>query len=197
MRFELKSLQSRLGLTTVFVTHDQSEAMALSDQVVVMNHGRIEQQDTPQAIYEHPKTRFVMNFIGRVNQLTGRVIENNGQAMVAIEGSRTDDLLPVPHNSNRVLPEGAQVALSFRMEAVRLAAPPAAGQLSGIITSSNYLGSHAEHLVKVGTSTVRVSSRPDPTVTIGDEVSLELDCSALRVFVLSGDWNGPENGPDE
>ena len=73
MRFELKEVQARVGVTTIFVTHDQNEAMILSDRVVVMNAGRIAQEGTPQAIYQRPSTRFVMEFLGQVDQVSARV----------------------------------------------------------------------------------------------------------------------------
>src|SRR5262249_38309124 len=73
MRVELKRLQKRLGITTVYVTHDQSEALALSDEIVVFNSGKIVQRGTPQDIYRHPKSQFVADFIGSANFLPGTV----------------------------------------------------------------------------------------------------------------------------
>jgi ABC-type Fe3+/spermidine/putrescine transport system ATPase subunit len=75
MRFELKAIQQRLGMTVIFVTHDQVEAMTLSDRLAVMNQGRIEQFGTPEEIYEHPRTRFVQEFIGRVIWFEGSVVD--------------------------------------------------------------------------------------------------------------------------
>src|SRR5215813_7300490 len=71
MQFELKELQKRLGVTLVFVTHDQEEALAMSDRIAVMNHGRVEQVGAPTEIYERPRTRFVADFIGEINVLEG------------------------------------------------------------------------------------------------------------------------------
>ena len=73
MRFELKEVQARVGVTTIFITHDQNEAMILSDRVLVMNAGRIVQEGTPQAIYQRPSTKFVMEFLGQVDQVSARV----------------------------------------------------------------------------------------------------------------------------
>src|SRR5262249_58603133 len=73
MRVELKRLQKRLGVTTVYVTHDQSEALALSDEIAVFNAGKIIQRGTPQDIYRHPKSQFVADFIGSANLLSGQV----------------------------------------------------------------------------------------------------------------------------
>ena len=74
MRVEMGQLQRRLGLTTIFVTHDQTEAMMLSDRIFVMNGGRVEQTGTPRDVYEHPASRFVMDFLGRINYLRAHVV---------------------------------------------------------------------------------------------------------------------------
>src|SRR5512146_549127 len=88
MRSEIRRIQKRLGITSVYVTHDQVEAMTLSDQVVVMHQGKIEQIGTPTEIYRHPQTRFVADFIGRANFVEGAVRERrNGQVMVEALGT--------------------------------------------------------------------------------------------------------------
>src|SRR5262249_36115867 len=73
MRFELREMQARLGITSIFVTHDQAEAMTLSDHIIVMNAGSIEQQGAPADVYERPRTQFVMDFLGRANHLAARI----------------------------------------------------------------------------------------------------------------------------
>ena len=79
MQFELRQIQQKLGITTVYVTHDQTEAMTMSDRIAVMNGGRIEQLDTPSRIYAAPRSRFVANFVGKVNFLTGRLVGASGE----------------------------------------------------------------------------------------------------------------------
>ena len=74
MRFELRDMQAKLGITSIFVTHDQAEAMTLSDRIVVMNAGRIEQEGSPEEVYQRPRTRFVMDFLGRANHLPARIV---------------------------------------------------------------------------------------------------------------------------
>ena len=93
MQFELKELQKRLGVTLVFVTHDQEEALAMSDRIAVMNHGRVEQVGAPTEIYERPRTRFVADFIGEINILE--------------EGGRARALRP---EKIRLVPGGARVS---------------------------------------------------------------------------------------
>ena len=84
MRFELKELQARVGVTTLFVTHDQEEAMILSDRVLVMNAGKIAQDGTPRQIYEEPRSRFVMDFLGQVDHVAARVARTPDGAYVAV-----------------------------------------------------------------------------------------------------------------
>jgi putative spermidine/putrescine transport system ATP-binding protein len=83
MQFELKGLQQKLGVTTIFVTHDQEEAMTISDRIAVMNAGRIEQIGTPREIYDRPRTRFVSDFIGEINLFTAEWYDNTGKALPA------------------------------------------------------------------------------------------------------------------
>jgi iron(III) transport system ATP-binding protein len=179
MRFELKGLQARLGLTTVFVTHDQAEAMALSDQVVVMNSGHIEQQDTPRRVYEHPQTQFVMGVLGQVNRLYGRVArDNDGTRNVIVRDSHGPVTLRLPGLDGFEV--GAEVALTFRIDAVRLS--PEHGVLGGVVASTVYLGQHAEHLINVGDVTLRASSPPDQSLAAGESVRLDLNQDAVRVW---------------
>src|SRR4029453_18281731 len=84
MRFELKELQTRVGVTTLFVTHDQAEAMILSDRVLVMSASRIAQDGTPRQIYEEPRTRFVMDFLGQVDHVGARVARGPDGGLVAL-----------------------------------------------------------------------------------------------------------------
>ncbi|MFL6517375.1 MAG: ABC transporter ATP-binding protein, partial [Bacillus sp. (in: firmicutes)] len=88
MREEIVEIQKRVGITTIFVTHDQEEALAISDRIAVMYEGRIEQLDTPVAIYNHPQTDFVSRFIGEVNQIQGQVLEalSDNQCLVSLDG---------------------------------------------------------------------------------------------------------------
>jgi iron(III) transport system ATP-binding protein len=191
MRFELKGLQARLGLTTVFVTHDQAEAMALSDQVVVMNSGHIEQQDTPRGVYEHPQTQFVMGVLGQVNQLYGRVArDDDGTRTVIVPDAQGQVRLPLPGLGG--FDVGAEVALTFRIEAVRLSSDN--GALAGVVASTVYLGGHAEHLIRVGGATLRTSSPPDESLEAGDRVRLDLRPDAVQIWAADAARRGAADG---
>src|SRR5262245_37639645 len=114
MQVELKQLQRRLGMTFIYVTHDQEEALTMSDRIAVMNGGRIEQIDTPVEIYCHPKTRFVADFIGETNLLTGKVEAGGGA--ISMGGER----LPITKQNG--LSEGKEAHLSIRPEMVTVKA---------------------------------------------------------------------------
>ncbi|MER1984505.1 MAG: ABC transporter ATP-binding protein [Solibacillus sp.] len=88
MQFELKHLQQRLGITFIYVTHDQEEALTMSDRICVMNNGNIEQIDVPHVIYNEPKTRFVADFIGETNLLEGQVVAEGQERILLLEGER-------------------------------------------------------------------------------------------------------------
>src|SRR5258706_6172740 len=87
MRFELHALHKRLNLAVVYVTHDQAEALALSDRIAVVNQGKLEQVGSPAELYEHPKTRFVGDFLGRTIILKGTMHKNAGQSVVDVQGA--------------------------------------------------------------------------------------------------------------
>lgn len=181
MRFELKSLQSQLGLTTIFVTHDQTEAMALSDQVVVMNSGKIEQQAMPREVYERPKTKFVMDFLGHVNYLRGRVshVATGGLGVVVQDSNGAHELL-VP--GSEMWHEGDEIVIGFRPEAVSLHAEGDVGELHGVIKAAVYLGDRTEYLVSLGDAVLRLASAANPQYEVGVEVSVSIDPSEIRTW---------------
>jgi putative spermidine/putrescine transport system ATP-binding protein len=128
MQFELKQLQKDLGVTLVFVTHDQEEALAMSDRIAVMNDGRVEQVGTPTEIYDRPRTRFVAAFIGEINLFDGAW---EGDRFVAGDGRA----LPARRNGVR----GGSGAVAVRPEKARIVAPDQ-GAIAGRIESANFLG---------------------------------------------------------
>jgi putative spermidine/putrescine transport system ATP-binding protein len=124
MRVELKRLQERLGTTMIFVTHDQAEALILSDRVVVMEHGRVEQIGRPEEVYRRPATPFVARFLGRANFLTGTVAGSEaGRVVVALEGGA----LSIVAGSRPGLVAGQAVHAVIRQESIRLESGEGAG----------------------------------------------------------------------
>jgi iron(III) transport system ATP-binding protein len=150
MRVEVRRLQRRLKITSIYVTHDQAEAMALSDRIVVMEAGRVQQVAEPFQIYAHPANRFVADFIGRVNFLEGRVIAaKEGTATVDVRGHR----LEVPIRSGSVR-SGDAVTLVVRPETIRVAADDrgAPAGFPGRIRRAVYLGASVEYEIEWGDS---------------------------------------------
>ena len=173
MRYEIRRLHDEFHITTVYVTHDQAEAMVTSDRIAVMNQGRVEQVDEPRALYARPRTRFVAGFIGRTNLLDGLV----RGAEIAF------DHFTIPR---RRFPDGAsldgQVCFSLRPQAILLhRQPPAASEhaavVAGVVTQRAYLGEHWDYTVRPagGALALRVTARPHEVFEVDEKVWLELD----------------------
>jgi iron(III) transport system ATP-binding protein len=138
MREEIRALQQRLGLTVVYVTHDQSEALAVSDKIVVMRNAEIAQAGTPEELYTQPASVFVATFMGEANHIRGQIEGvQDGVAQVALDTVRMT--LPA-----RGLAPGA-VDLVVRPEAVRVAPAGEAGTLAATVSRATYMGSHTEY----------------------------------------------------
>ena len=156
LRQEIRAIQRELGITTVFVTHDQEEALSISDRIVVMNAGRVEQFGTPFEIYNRPTTRFVATFVGTLNTLEGEVVDA-AKKTVAIDG-QVVTLAALPAGAAN----GAPISLTLRPEAVALGKPN--GQdisLSGKITDVSFLGSVIRLRVDLGRNSVSLDTFND------------------------------------
>jgi iron(III) transport system ATP-binding protein len=156
----LAELRTRLGLTTIYVTHDQVEALALSDRIVVMNGGRIAQIGTPQEIYERPADGFVADFIGTTNFLHGEVVEaavGDGAATVMLPGGQ-----PVAVTSQRRAAKHDRVTLAFRPEQMRIvpegAAEPGGSIITARVTSHSYVGGRWQIGLDLGGSPLRIET---------------------------------------
>ncbi len=143
MRTEIRRIQRRLGITTVYVTHDQTEAMTLSDRIVVMNEGRIEQIGSPTEIYRRPRTRFVADFIGRANFVEGTVRDRRAGQLV-IEALGTTLTVAAPEAD---VGPGSVVTLLIRPEMVEI--DPLQSHVEGIVRRATYLGNVIEYDVEV------------------------------------------------
>ncbi len=146
MQVELKDIQRKLGVTTIFVTHDQSEALSLSDRIAVIADGRIRQLGAPGEIYRRPADRFVASFIGDVNVLSARVERNDGAtATVALGAAR----LPVPAGPLKTTEPGGTVDLFLRPEDLRVARDGDAIAFHGSVSTQIYQGGHVDLYVEV------------------------------------------------
>jgi spermidine/putrescine transport system ATP-binding protein len=156
MKVELKQLQHQFGTTFVYITHDQSEALVMSDRVAVMNAGRFEQVGTPQELFYDPRTAFVAGFVGDSNRWRGRVLSADGQGVkIEIEGGTR--IIGVPRGAERLLP-GAEAEIFVRPEAItmrRAGGPPAGdadgtNRWSGTLESLLFNGASSRALVRIG-----------------------------------------------
>jgi spermidine/putrescine transport system ATP-binding protein len=151
MQVELKRIQRDVGITFVYVTHDQGEALTMSDRIAVMNDGAIEHLGTPRDIYEHPKTRFVAGFIGTSNLLTGIATRvDAGRAVIDVS---SEEHIVVPVADHR-LTAGSPLQLTVRPEKIELSATRPGGHgcvLRGIVTDVAYLGTSTNFSVTTTT----------------------------------------------
>jgi iron(III) transport system ATP-binding protein len=186
MRDEIWKLQLRLGITSIYVTHDQNEAMAISDKVVIMNQGNIEQYGTPQEIYYTPKNKFVANFMGKANFINGTVQgkENSGvYVKVGVYSVKVNN--PGWYDPK----QGENVSMVIRPEAIKLSNDNEG--LAGTIIRATFLGSFAEYDVDVMGNSVCVqvyNPQLNSVLEAGTEVRLLFDPDCIRILpVKSGE----------
>ena len=175
MRFEIRRLHEAFGITTLYVTHDQAEAMVISDRVAVLHRGRVVQAGSAADLFDHPRTRFVAEFIGKTNLVEGVAagpgVVSRGPLRLRVAG---DDLRA-----------GARVAVSIRPHAIALApgggeAPAADNVLPGVVERASYLGAGVDYQVRLEGSDVvlRVSATAAPRLGPGAPVTLTVAAAA-------------------
>jgi iron(III) transport system ATP-binding protein len=181
MRNELRSLQQQIGVTTVYVTHDQSEALEMSDLIAVMEAGHIVQFGTPRDIYFHPRNTFVARFVGASNWLTGTMVEAgaDGQGRIELGDGRTVQCRLA--EGRTTVPRAANVAV--RPEAVALARPgvpaqPGANRLDGTVVTSGFLGSSNRYRIDLGGPVFEAHGPADCGFGPGDKVAVEFSAAA-------------------
>ena len=177
MRDELRAIQRSVGITTVFVTHDQAEALGLSDRIAVMSRGRIEQLGAPREIYERPANRFVADFIGASTVLRGRAVARD---LVALAPGLT-----IRVAAGEALRTGEEVELAIRPERVRLAGGPGEGTAEARVEGLVYQGSLTEVTARLGDGQrvlVFVTEPAPVRLAQGQIVHLQLPPDAFMVF---------------
>ncbi|MCS6782194.1 MAG: ABC transporter ATP-binding protein [Gloeomargarita sp. SKYBB_i_bin120] len=189
MQSELKQMQQQLGITFLYVTHDQEEALTLADRLAVMQGGRLLQVGTPQQVYEHPTSYFVADFIGESNFLPGTVVEHHPPWLLV---RLTNDHLVRVHHSEPTYSPGAEVTLMIRPEKVHL--QPGTADSTAHLLSADYLGLDTRYTVQMaGGLTVRVR-QAGSGLQVGEPVEVTLPPHALRVVSLDppvGSSTGP------
>ena len=188
MRSEIKKLQQKIGVTTIYVTHDQVEAMTMGDRIAVMNKGRIVQVGRPEEIYNKPANIFVAGFIGspQMNFIESRVIEHDDRVEIDTGFSR----IPVPAEYSRLLRNmaGHKIVLGIRPEHIYLnESRPGSHEVKGRIDFVEMLGSDTILHVDVGGKIIVVKISGGAGFRPGQEVRLYLDLSKIHVFKESGE----------
>ena len=192
MRFEILRIQRQLGITSIYVTHDQEEALTLSDRVVVMNEGHVMQIGAPTDIYERPENLFVASFIGKVNSYDCRVVESaepGGDATVGLDGVGRLQVRPP-----RAVSEGESVTVAVRPERIRLTHKgqeepgehTSENSFNAVIDAVMYSGSMTVYLLKLGSDkelTVEEKNSTGPSdFRVGENVDVQLQAENLLVF---------------
>ena len=177
MRTEIRRIQQEVGITAIYVTHDQSEAMALSDNIIIMNKGVVEQMGTPQEIYYHPKNEFVADFIGEANFLRGVMTGRSGDhAVMEVEGQT------VAVAARDDLKQGKEYTIVLRPEAAHLADE---GGMPCKVVLSCFMGSYQNYHVMLGNTLVKLSETNPQNkriYAVGDECRLVFAPDAVHVL---------------
>ena len=178
MRKEIRKIQQRIGITSVYVTHDQAEAMSLSDKIIIMNKGHIEQVGTPHEVYQHPASRFVADFIGSANFVEAKVGEGDSEGeMIPVRMLNEDFNV---HYAGLPVKAGDTVQIVLRPEAIRLAD---SGDVEAEVISSTYMGAVQEYVVRAGDKELETEEYNPEGKHIyrpGDKVWLRIQRGALH-----------------
>ncbi len=182
LRFEMLQMQRELGFAAVYVTHDQSEAMGLAGRIAVMNEGKIVQLGTPRDVYDSAATRYVANFVGTSNELTGVILEVDGQgrAVVDTDLGRFHGSVGAGH-----FVVGDKATVLWRPEHATIArsGDVADGAFHGTVRSALFLGPHMEYVVNANGRDIKCWSSTDVTLAVGDEARVSpapVHCRILK-----------------
>lgn len=183
LRFELKRFQRELGITSIYVTHDQVEALALSSRIAVMRDGKIMQIGKPREIYEQPANQFVAQFIGTSNFVTGKVVgKEEGMYVVDARNGR------LHVTADREVTIGTEVALAFRPEALEMTAEPPRGNIpnewTGEVVTRSFMGDSVDHLIRLGDREILVRANPKNSISGGTTVTLHVPPTSFSIVPL-------------
>lgn len=177
MRTEIRKIQQKVGITAIYVTHDQSEAMSISDKIIIMSNGKVEQIGTPREIYYHPKSRFVADFIGEANFLKAQVTAAAGEkAQIRVAGQGLEA------NNFAGAKAGDEATLVLRPEAVTLSEK---GLLEVAVTLSTFMGSYQYYQVMVGDMEVQITDYNPVNrriYEVGEKAYLDFDPKGVYIL---------------
>jgi iron(III) transport system ATP-binding protein len=187
LRFELKELQAKLGITSIYVTHDQSEAMVMADRIAVLYKGAVQQLAPAKTIYERPSTPFVCSFIGQTNLIRGEIQKEGGHDGVVEVLTETGICINVAADSlNKPAPCGQSVTISIRPENITLSRQEGCKgptQFRGKVIRKFSMGSYSDYRIGVGEQQLRVQTHPDQEFEVGEVVFLTLDVAKCHCIL--------------
>ena len=192
MRQELLALQRRLGITTIFVTHDQEEAMTTADRMAVLDQGVVQQVGSPVELYDKPVNAFVANFVGTMNMLNAKVCSQHADHLVLDVMGVGEVSLPVSSGVSNLYYKDQQVQLSFRPHSVKVETAPSTSDdvtlcIQGTVEGSEFMGESTRYRVRVGTQSLSVD-QPHyagvPKLAVGTSLNLNLSPTQIRLFTV-------------
>jgi iron(III) transport system ATP-binding protein len=198
MRAEMRELQRRIGITTLYVTHDQMEALSMSNRIAVMSQGKIVQEGTPREIYHQPVTRFVADFIGTTNFLDAEVLGPGRQGTMQLRTAAGDIEARCPHGVNA----GDLVSVSIRPENIKVHAARVDDQnvLEGVLEQQLFLGEFLDCRVRVGSTTLLCRQHPTATFHRNDKVWIDIPPELCVVLSdehgVSSEYDGGDHDRD-
>lgn len=177
MRTEIRKIQQKVGITAIYVTHDQSEAMSISDKIIIMSKGKVEQIGSPREIYYHPSTKFVADFIGEANFLKAAVLSTAGEkAKIKVAGNEFEV------NNFAKAKAGDEATLVIRPEGATLAET---GLLEGTVTLSTFMGSYQYYQVMVGDMEIQITDYNPVNrriYEVGEKAYLDFDPKGVYIL---------------
>lgn len=177
MRTEIRKIQQKVGITAIYVTHDQAEAMSISDKIIIMSKGKVEQIGTPREIYYHPNSRFVADFIGEANFLEAEVLSVRGEkAQIQVAGKELEV------NNYARAKAGEKAALVIRPEAATLAD---SGYLEAGVELSTFMGAYQYYQVNVGGTEIQITDYNPVNRRIyeaGEKAFLDFDTQGVYIL---------------
>lgn len=177
MRTEIRKIQQKVGITAIYVTHDQSEAMSISDKIIIMSKGKVEQIGTPKEVYYRPSSPFVADFIGEANFLDAEVLSVNGEKATIDVAGQTLEV-----NDFAGAGQGARVSLVIRPEGATLADQ---GLLEGTVTLSTFMGAYQYYQVMVGEMNIQITDYNPAnrrTYEVNERVYLDFDSNVVYIL---------------
>lgn len=177
MRDEIRQLQKKLNITTIMVTHDQEEAMAMADRIAILDQGKIQQFDTPERLFTQPKNLFVAKFLGNppMNFLDGELFIENGDQLIRGEGFQ------LKLNKRLNLPTSTKVKLGIRPHEMKVVSEDE-GSISAIVTNIEHLGREQLISAKIGKHSVRFFVENETKIKIGEPIHLHPKTDAIHIF---------------